>query len=148
MSYQGQGGERASPLSSCFQLNPESLERKMEILLFLAQSIGACLHQSWFYPFSPLLAECFQIEEHMVGPIKNKHRIIEWHGLEGTLKVTQRSAMGCVPPTSSCCPGPIHGLEHLQGWSTHSISEQQCGASPPSTYAALTPSIPTQIFLM
>ena len=102
MSYQGQGGERASPLSSCFQLNPESLERKMEILLFLAQSIGACLHQSWFYPFSPLLAECFQIEEHMVGPIKNKHRIIEWHGLEGTLKITQFQppchGQGCPPP--------------------------------------------------
>jgi len=39
-------------------------------------------------------------------------------------------AVGWVPPSSSGCPGSIHGLGHLQRWGTHSsrqplLSRQQ-----------------------
>ena len=44
------------------------------------------------------------------------HRLV---GLEGIIEF-QPPALGWVPPTSSGCPGPIHGLGHLQGWGTHS----------------------------
>ena len=40
------------------------------------------------------------------------HRIIEWLGAGGTLKVIQFQPL-------AGCPGPIHSLGHLQGWSIH-----------------------------
>jgi len=45
-----------------------------------------------------------------------KRFITEWLRSEGTLKTIQsHPAMGRVPPISSGCPGPIHGIGHLQG---------------------------------
>ena len=53
--------------------------------------------------------------------------IIEWIGLEGTLKITelQPPAMGWFPPPAQAALGPIQpGLEHLQGRGIHSFSGQ------------------------
>ena len=53
---------------------------------------------------------------------KSFHRIIEWFGLEGTLKSIQFQPLpwAGLPPTNSGCPG----FERVQGWGTHSFSGQ------------------------
>ena len=47
--------------------------------------------------------------------------LMEWLGLEGTLKPTQSHPvlLAGLPPSSSAAQGPIQpGLERLQGWGT------------------------------
>ena len=60
----------------------------------------------------------------------SKKEHIEWLGLEGTFKAFktkfQPPAMGSVPPPAQAAQDPIQpGLEHLQGWGTHSFSSQR-----------------------
>lgn len=129
MSYQGQGGERASVLLLLSTTSRESCKQNVDFAISCPEHWGLSASElvlpdlancAWpsLDSFSPLFAECcsgFHINEHIIGPLKNKHRIIELCGLEGTLKITQDPAMGLVPPTSSCCLMPIHGFAHLQG---------------------------------
>ena len=50
---------------------------------------------------------------------------------------------GCQPPDQAA-QGPIqHGLEHLQGWSIHSLSEQPV----PAPHHSLCKELPPRIFL-
>lgn len=49
-------------------------------------------------------------------------RIIEWLGLEDTLKIIKFHRQGHLPPDQDA-QSPIQpGPEHLQGWGTHDLS--------------------------
>ena len=54
--------------------------------------------------------------------------IIEYIGLKGTLKIIQFQPLclgqGCLPPAQASQGSIQPGLEHLQGWGTHSFPVQ------------------------
>jgi len=66
------------------------------------------------------------------------HRIIEWVGLEATVKPTRFThfhppAMGWLPPPAQAAQVPIQpGLEHLQGWGSTAALGSSASASLPS----------------
>ena len=67
--------------------------------------------------------------------IQENHRTKERLGLEGTFKITelQAPATDWLPPPAQAAQGPTQrGLEHLQGWGTHSSPGSRVRASPSS----------------
>jgi len=50
-----------------------------------------------------------------------------WVGRDLKAHPFSTPAVGWVPPSAQAAQGPIQpGLEHLQGWGTHSFSGQLC----------------------
>uniref|UniRef100_A0A8C3PLQ6 Uncharacterized protein n=1 Tax=Calidris pygmaea TaxID=425635 RepID=A0A8C3PLQ6_9CHAR len=71
---------------------------------------------------------CKQVEGIEIVEFQLVHRIIEWFGLEGTLKIiefqTPCHGQGHLP-LDQVAQSPIQpGLEHLQGWGSHNFSGQ------------------------
>jgi len=51
---------------------------------------------------------------------------------ESLKPVSPTPAVGCLSLPAQAALGPIHGLRHLQGWSTHSFygQQHQCLTAP------------------